>query len=169
MCELINDHQLWCSTIISIIIMPYRIDTLIVLVSLICLLLEVDSKLAFLALVRPIKLLRYHAPPSLLSLSDSPGPSLLPLSLYIWHKNSHLLTCAAGSWDWNVGTGISCPLSSIWPQKCWQLQSSLELYTTSLPLLALNFSVEKCLKDAGKPGPLLVIAYPFLLKINYNN
>ena len=36
-----------------------RIDTLVVLVSIVCLFLEVDSRLAFLALVRPIKLLRY--------------------------------------------------------------------------------------------------------------
>ena len=69
----------WCSTIICIIIMLYRIDTLIVLVSLICLLLEVDSKLAFLALVRPIKLLRYSSLSALFlsqTLPLSPPPSL---------------------------------------------------------------------------------------------
>ena len=68
--------------------MSYRIDTLIVLVSLICLLLEVDSKLAFLALVRPIKLLRYHASPPPLSLSLSlPLP---PLSLFSLSDSSSL-------------------------------------------------------------------------------
>ena len=77
--------NLWLSTLVQynhlhIIIMPFRIDTLIVLVSLICLLLEVDSKLAFLALVRPIKLLRYSSL-SALSLSLSlPLSQTLPLS-----------------------------------------------------------------------------------------
>ena len=40
------------------VLFDYSIDTVIVIVSLVCLLFETNSKLAFLALVRPIKLFR---------------------------------------------------------------------------------------------------------------
>ena len=82
----------------SFALMPYRIDTLIVLVSLVCLLLEVDSKLAFLALVRPIKLLRYiyHMMHSHLSACTSPSPFPQDYSSFY---NKSFNVCAGGGQD----------------------------------------------------------------------